>query len=137
MNKLLLALALILISSSASAEWMQIPNASGNVFNLHIDMEEVIKSGNKAKMWVMYDSMTTQELTSGEKFLSVKMLYEYDCKEMKSRTLFYSWHSENMGTGISIGTRNVPEAEWRPIVPRSDGRISQRIACMKNVGAKQ
>ena len=137
MNKLLITLALSLISSSAvTAEWMQIPNASGNVFNLHIDMEEVIKSGNKAKMWVMYDSTSAQALASGEKYLSVKMLNEYDCKEIKSRTIFYSWHSENMGAGISISTKDSPKAKWKPILPRSDGKISQRIACLKNTGQK-
>jgi hypothetical protein len=135
MNKLLITLALSLISSSAvTAEWMQIPNASDNAFNLHLNMEEVINSGNKAKMWVMYDSTSPQALTSGEKYLSVKMLNEYDCKEIKSRTIFYSWHSENMGAGISIRTKDSPKAKWKPIPPRSDGKISQRIACLKNTG---
>ena len=137
MNKLLITLALTLISSSAvAAEWMQIPNASDNSFNLHLNMEEVTNSGNKAKMWVMYDSTSAQALTSGEKYLSVKMLNEYDCKEIKSRTIFYSWHSENMGAGISISTKDSPKAKWKPILPRSDGKISQRIACLKNAGQK-
>ena len=35
------------------------------------------------KMWVMYDSTAAQSLTSGKKYLSVKMLNEYDCKEIK------------------------------------------------------
>jgi hypothetical protein len=137
MNKLLITLALTLISSSAvAAEWMQIPNASDNAFNLHLNMEEVTNSGNKAKMWVMYDSTSAQSLASGEKYLSVKMLNEYDCKEIKSRTIFYSWHSENMGAGISISTKDSPKAKWKPILPRSDGKISQRIACLKNTGQK-
>jgi hypothetical protein len=137
MNKLLITLALTLISSSAvAAEWMQIPNASDNAFNLHLNMEEVTNSGNKAKMWVMYDSTSAQALASGEKYLSVKMLNEYDCKEIKSRTIFYSWHSENMGAGISISTKDSPKAKWKPILPRSDGKISQRIACLKNAGQK-
>jgi len=135
MNKLLITLALTLISSSAvAAEWMQIPNASDNAFNLHLNMEEVTNSGNKAKMWVMYDSTSAQALASGEKYLSVKMLNEYDCKEIKSRTIFYSWHSENMGAGTSIRTKDSPKAKWNLIPPRSDGKISQRIACLKNVG---
>ena len=137
MNKLLITLALTLISSSVvAAEWMQIPNASDNAFNLHLNMEEVTNSGNKAKMWVMYDSTSAQALASGEKYLSVKMLNEYDCKEIKSRTIFYSWHSENMGAGISISTKDSPKAKWKPILPRSDGKISQRIACLKNAGQK-
>ena len=135
MNKLVITLALTLISSSAvAAEWMQIPNASDNAFNLHLNMEKVTISGNKAKMWVMYDSTSAQALTSGEKYLSVKMLNEYDCKEIKSRTIFYSWHSGNMGAGISISTKDSPKAKWKPIPPRSDGKISQRIACLKNAG---
>tara|TARA_B110000438_G_scaffold220034_1_gene213069 strand:+ start:804 stop:1217 length:414 start_codon:yes stop_codon:yes gene_type:complete len=137
MSKLIITLAVALISSSAAAaEWMQIPNASDNTFNLHLNMEEVINSGNKAKMWVMYDSTSAQALTSGEKYLSVKMLNEYDCKEIKSRTIFYSWHSENMGVGTSIRTKDSPKAKWKLIPPRSDGKISQRIACLKNVGQK-
>ena len=35
------------------------------------------------KMWVIYDSTAAQSLTSGKKYLSVKMLNEYDCKEIK------------------------------------------------------
>ena len=35
------------------------------------------------KMWVMYDSTAAQSLTSGKKYLSVKMLNDYDCKEIK------------------------------------------------------
>ncbi len=115
---------------------MQIHNASDNAFNLHLNMGEVINSGNNAKMWVMYDSTAAQSLTSGEEYLSVKMLNEYDCKEMKSRTIFYSWHSENKGAGISISTKDSPKAKWEPILPRSDGKISQRIACLKNAGQK-
>ena len=135
MNKLVITLALTLISSSAvAAEWMQIPNASDNAFNLHLNMGEVINSGNKAKMWVMYDSTAAQSLTSGEEYLSVQMLNEYDCKEIKSRTIFYSWHSENMGAGTSIRTKDSPKAKWKLIPPRSDGKISQRIACLKNAG---
>ena len=68
MNKLLITLALI-SSSAVAAEWMQIPNASDNAFNLHLNMGEVINSGNKAKMWVMYDSTAAQSLTSGEEYL--------------------------------------------------------------------
>ena len=137
MNKLVITLALTLISSSAvAAEWMQIPNASDNAFNLHLNMEEVTNSGNKAKMWVMYDSTSAQALASGEKYLSVKMLNEYDCKEIKSRTIFYSWHSGNMGAGTSIRTKDSPKAKWKLIPPRSDGKISQRIACLKNTGQK-
>ena len=137
MNKLVITLALTLISNSAvAAEWMQIPNASDNTFNLHLNMGEVINSGNKAKMWVMYDSTSAQALTSGEKYLSVKMLNEYDCTEIKSRTIFYSWHSEHMGAGISIRTKDSPKAKWELIPPRSDGKISQRIACLKNAGQK-
>lgn len=34
-------------------------------------------------MWAMSDSTAAQSLISGEKYLPVKMLNEFDCKEIK------------------------------------------------------
>lgn len=43
-----------------------------------------------------------QVAADGKAYLSAKTQNEYDCKDERSRSLFFSWHSGRMGDGSAV-----------------------------------
>ncbi len=127
MKKLLLILMLI-VSTSAMAEWVAIATADGIIS--YANPATIRKSGNKVKMWSLIDFNSVQE-DAGDKFLSSKSQNEYDCKEERIRTLYFSWHSENMGGGDVVYIDRKPDKNWDPVMPESTGENLWKIACGK------
>ncbi len=128
MKKLLLILMLAVVSSSAMAEWVEIGTTDKNT--VYVDPTTIRKSGNKVKMWVLYDFNSAKE-TTGNKYLSVKAQDEYDCKEEQERLLFFSRYSENMGGGDTVYSANATNKDWSPVVPGSVGKVFWQLACGK------
>ncbi len=128
MKKLLLIVLLAVVSSSAMAEWVAIGTADGTIY--YANPNTIRKSGNKVKMWMLFDFNAVRE-TEGDKYLSSKAQYEYDCKEEQKRILYFSWHSENMGRGDVVYIADEPKKNWRPVAPESISKSLWKIACGK------
>ena len=129
MKKFLLTLVLCVINNSVMAQWSAIATATGKIY--YTNPSTIRKSGNKVKIWSLIDYNLVQEISANTKFLSQKSQQEYDCKEEQRRTLYFSWHSENMGKGDVIYTDNKPDNEWSPIPPESTDEILWKFACGK------
>lgn len=127
MKKLLLTLVLCVLNNSAMAQWSAI--ATGKIY--YTNPNTIRKSENKVKMWSLIDYNLVQEISANTKFLSQKSQQEYDCKEEQRRTLYFSWHSENMGKGDVIYSDNKPDNKWSPIPPESTDEILWKFACRK------
>jgi len=67
MKKLFLTLMLVVLSSNAMAEWVEIGATDNST--LYFDSNTIRKSGNKVKMWSLSDFNSVEEV-SGDKFLS-------------------------------------------------------------------
>ena len=129
MNKLLLIIISAFISTSSVAGWVKV--GSNKVVTIYAHPETIRKTTpNMVKMWSLYDYNTAQESTGPRPYMSAKFHDEYDCKKKYSKILYSITHSENMGGGRSLYSREYDIAPT-PIPSR---RIIQKLwkyACRK------
>ena len=137
MHKAILMMLLAVISGCAA--YRELPNAtvwfeigvsdnSGTTF--YVDPTSIRKSGDKAKMWSLYNYNSVRD-TLGVWSLSSIALNEYDCKKDKVIMRFLSVHSGNMGRGeVVITNMNIDAIEVHA-PPGSISKISLKLACGK------
>ena len=130
-RKLLVALALSLLSTSAMAGWTtigKVGSAKGS-FTVYADKSAIQKNGSFAKMQALFDFSTPMK-SQGFRYSSYKQLAEYDCKKGQSRVIDYSLHSKKMGAGGAIfKSSNV--GKWMTVKPNSVVANLWGIACGK------
>ncbi len=127
MYKVILMMLLAIMSSSAMAKWTAVNENKESI--QYVDLATIRKSGNKVKMWGLRDYKSEQEV-AGDKFLSSKIQWEYECKEEQLRQLFFRPFSGYGGRGQPTTWHNKP-GEWKPVMPQSIGEIIWKIACGK------
>ncbi len=136
MKKLILLLLLI-FSTNTLAEWTKI-GANADVTS-YIDVKSVQKEGdeilawalgNKVKVWMMNDYMTTQNQINGMKYSSDIVHYEYDCEKETQLILSAKSFSGHLGLGDIIGSVGLSNST-EEIVPGSISEIRYKIACDK------
>jgi hypothetical protein len=126
-NKLLI-LSFIFWSQIARADWVEIgANESGTFF---VHAASIEKSGDMVKMWFLINFKRNQVDSSTRSFRSTKDQSEYDCKEQRTRTLYYNNYAEKMGTGKIVFNMKDPFV-WRPATPGSISADLLKIACGK------
>ena len=112
-KKIGLILLLAVVSSNAAAAWV---NVGGNdIYTAYADPATIRKFRNKATMRNLADFKIVQASDKGEPFLSQKMQSEYDCKEKRTRLLYFAWCSGNMGGGEMVVSGSGP-SEWEPVL---------------------
>jgi len=80
-------------------------------------------------VWVLYDYRLAQESErSGRRYISQKGQQEVDCAGNRSRTVFFSWHSERMGNGQVVYSGTTP-TPWEPNSPESIARALSTVVC--------
>jgi hypothetical protein len=130
MKKLLITLTLILISTSAMAEWEYLGSTSAdNGFNIFTDLSSIRKTANGFRMWALFDYKTRQVSASGDKYLSNISLHEFDCKDEKTRILTFAWYSDNMGKGNVVFSNRDISTSWAYISPRTVDEQLYKTAC--------
>lgn len=129
LKRFLLFFIAIHLNGNALAWWIPIAENSRSVTYADTAIQRV---GDKIHMWVMFDYKSTQESPiSGKRYLSEKDQYEIYCKKEKSRTLFATWHANQMGDGIVVYTHRKP-GEWEPTSsPNSFANGFWQFACTK------
>ena len=63
--------------------------------------------------------------------MSRRVLFEYDCKDERSRVLSFSTHSEAMAGGKALSTYSSGPSKWDYIAPGTSGQTNLRIVCAK------
>ena len=127
MSKLLIAALLAVFSTSVLAEWTAVSFSDKQT--TYADLSTIRKSGNKVKMWRLYDRKVAETVAANKPFLSIAGQDEYDCKEEISRTLTFTFYSKNMGAGEVVhNSRNLHE-EPEPILPGSVAATLFKVAC--------
>ena len=101
MKKLLLALLLAIVSSSAVAEWVYIVENKTTGASYYINSDIIRKSSNKVKVWELVD-LNKAVNSIDKKYISAKLHTEYDCKEEQTRILYSVLYTGNMGKGEII-----------------------------------
>jgi len=132
MKKLLLTLMLTAVSTGTMAEWVEIISSPEDGVALYVDPSAIHKSGNMVKMWELMDTKTGEKGPDDDRFYSLTLQREYNCKNKQVRVLHTIGFSELAGKGDKIIEEKTPEAEWRPIEDDNDPMKKMwELACEK------
>lgn len=126
---IVMIVASLVLSGNATAEWVSL--GSNDTSDNYIDPTTISREGSKAKIWTLGDYKAPKFLDQ-KKFLSIKLLMEFDCKKDESRTLYFSLHSMNMAKGEVVHTHS-EQGNWTPVPPNSVSTTNQYVACETNL----
>lgn len=130
MWKSVLMALLAMVSTSALSEWTKVEKNNSEDITSYVDVATIQKTENKVRMINLIDYQTVREAVD-DKFLSIKVVQEYDCNEVKKRILAFNTYSGNMGKGGVLYADSSPN-EWEIVSsPGSIGLILWEIACIK------
>lgn len=130
MCKSVLMALLAMVSTSALSEWTKVEKNNSEDITRYIDVATIHRTENKVRMVNLIDYQIVREAVD-DKFLSIKVVQEYDCNEVKKRILAFNTYSGNMGKGEVLYADSSPN-EWEIVSsPRSIGLILWEIACIK------
>jgi len=127
MHKVILATLLAVVSSSAMAEWVMLSSDSEGTI-VYVDPKTIRKSGNKVKMWALWDYSTAEVLNS-KPHMSTRVQKEFNCEEETTRQIYATTFSGNMAEGNTIGMQG--GREWEPVAPRTHNEALWKFACGK------
>ncbi len=134
MKKLILAILLTVISTSATAEWTLLGSTGTGTNDLegYFDYSTIRKSGSMVKIWGMRNYRTVQVVLD-KRFLSAAIQWEYNCKVETSRVLAFAYYSGNMGKGqmVESNTDAGNTTTHAPIIPNTASKNEWEIACGK------
>jgi len=130
MWKSVLMALLAMVSTSALSEWTKVEKNNSEDITSYVDVATIQKTENKVRMINLIDYQTVREAVD-DKFLSIKVVQEYDCNEVKKRILAFNTYSGNMGKGGVLYADSSPN-EWEIVSsPGSIGLTLWEIACIK------
>ncbi len=119
---------LIFISTGAMAKWTKVGESDNKGgYTAYADLDSILKAGNRAKMWALFDYRIVQK-AAGVEFLSEKIRREYDCKEKQMRKLAFSLFGWNMEGGELIRSYSQPQ-KWEIVQPDSVDEAEWKVAC--------
>ena len=97
---------------------------------MYLDPSSVVKSGDGAKVWTLYDYLSVQTGGDGQKYRSVRIQTEIDCKQDRLRLFTLLFHSGPMATGEAVGSE--PGAtDWEPVSAAHKVTGLWKLACAK------
>jgi hypothetical protein len=127
---LLIALSFLVVTSGpAYAEWVKVSDTDETGKTVYVDPATIRRNSNLVKMWQFYDYKTVQTV-GGNRFLTAKEQWEFDCAEGRSRVVARKEFSGNMGSGTMVFT-NSQVGKWLPVMPDSIGQTVWNVACGK------
>lgn len=127
----MLAITLLPVAS-AWADWTAIGVGSGSdpsEYTAYVDFDTITIEDKNGSIWAINDFKVPKSV-SGKSIASTKTHIEYMCQQNKKRMLEFSWHSENMGNGEVIFTKNEVDV-WRDFTIDSIDDKRRNIACGK------
>jgi len=130
MTRLLFLIILLFLSSGpVYAEWVKVGDSDEAGKTIYVDPSTIRRDSNLVKMWQFYDYKTVQTV-GGNRFLTAKEQWEFDCAEERSRVVARKEFSGNMGSGTVVST-NSQVGKWVPLMPGSMDQIVWKVACGK------
>lgn len=130
MRRLCGGLVLAALCGSAAAAWVQIGVADDGMV-VYADPATIREKGGVVKMWALLDYKSVQKDDSGKPYLSAKLLHDYECKDARARTQYFSLHSGKMGTGTVVVREERNNSEWLPANRAIIGETLWKLACGK------
>lgn len=129
MWKSILMALLAIVSTGALGEWTEVERKHSEGITRYVDAATIQRTENMVKMVNLIDYQIAREAVD-DKFLSIKVVQEYDCNEVKKRILAFNTYSGNMGKGGVLYADSLPN-EWEIVSsPGSIGLTLWEIACI-------
>ena len=128
---ILTAILLTINSSSAIAGWslLELGQDEKGAFSVSFDKASIKQSGKNKKIWILYNygEKPVDEIV-GEKYLSVKTLYEVNCKEQKFKEINSIYYTGASGKGLIFSDRKF-NLEFSDVSPSSLSEVIAKQAC--------
>lgn len=123
------ATVIALLSTGAAAEWVRVGENARSV--AYVDTA-IKQAHGISTVWTMFSYKSIQvSPQSGRQYLSEKGQREVDCHGEKMRTVFFTWHAGEMGSGVVTYTGRQP-THWEPTsAPGSYGNAFWKYVCIK------
>jgi hypothetical protein len=113
-----------------AGEWVAVANTDDGVITVYANQSTIRKEGNIVNIWALDDFKKAEQLSSNKQLLSLKIQYEYDCKEEQMRRLYATMLSGNMGRGNVVDSSPIHEG-WQLVQPDSLNERLWKFACGK------
>ena len=128
MERVALALMLAAFSGSAASEWVAVHDTGDYI--AYADPTTIRRDGNLVKMRDLIDLKDPRPSPYGNQHSSSTAHSEFDCQNVRMRTIDFSLHAGQMGNGNIVET--VSESNyWLPVAPGTLLRILWQIACAR------
>lgn len=123
--RIVLCFLLAMVAAPAWAEWMKVSEDGNGV--AYIEPTTIRKTGEFRKVWVLID--LKQKTSNGS--LSMRGLWEFDCKEERNRVFSLSTHSGQMAGGIALTSGSTAPGDWSDTPPNTSARAILTRVCYK------
>ena len=114
--------ALILLASSAQADWAKMGETDEGSF--YIDTASVLRDGHVRQVWELTDLKQRDE--GGE--LSRRTRVQYDCKRGRTQVLSISTHWGPMAAGATL-LSVAREGLWKDVPPETAYAAAFKLLC--------
>ena len=114
--------ALILLASSAQADWAKMGETDEGSF--YIDTASVLRDGHVRQVWELTDLKQRDE--GGE--LSRRTRVQYDCNRGRTQVLSISTHWEPMAAGATL-LSVAREGLWKEVPPETAYAAAFKLLC--------
>ena len=114
--------ALILLASSAQADWAKMGETDEGSF--YIDTASVLRDGHVRQVWELTDLKQRDE--GGE--MSRRIRVQYDCQRGRTQVLSISTHSEPMAAGATL-LSVAREGLWKEVPPETAYAAAFKLLC--------
>ena len=131
--KRLIFLSLMMVCSVSWAEWEVCTISDDGMETYYCGKSTIRKNGAISRMWELRNYSSMRTTSSGDRYMSAKVLNVYNCREETKALISFAFYSGAMGEGnvVSSHTKKESEWNWEPIVPGSTGETKWEIACGK------
>lgn len=128
------ALVVLAALFSSTGHSMAQPNwklVGGNLDqeNVFFDKARLERSGDKVKVWTLFNYWSPQTLPNGRAYQSMVSLDEVDCKKKLTRGLSLFLYAEPSGKGKVVDMSHTEDESGKPSPPDSAGDRVAEAAC--------
>lgn len=126
MVRIAVTLLLAALSCSSAAEWVIVDDHYEYI--AYADPATIVRDRNLVQMRDLVDLKSLRSSPYGKQHASSTAHSEFDCEHGRMRTLAFSLHAGQMGSGDLVETA-APANGWLPIIPGTLLGMLWRFAC--------
>ncbi len=123
MKRLMLALIALTFSATVAAAWVKVGEDVN--YEAFIDPDTIRMNGNFRKAWLIRNLKMKEKAGQSD-----RLQMEYDCKEERERTLYWSFHSARFA-GSELLKLDIDETKWSPVPPYTIEWDILKLVCSK------